>query len=137
MATRPTIEHLARAAGVSVATVDRVLNSRAPVRAKTAKQIHEAAIAIGYPTTNLIGQRIREELPEYRLGFLLLDTGSTFYAEFANELRLAVSGAPEFRGVFLLDRADPREPDRIAAKILRTCVARDGGRRGRARASSG
>jgi LacI family transcriptional regulator len=118
MATRPTIEHLARAAGVSVATVDRVLNSRAPVRAKTAKQIHEAAIAIGYPTTNLIGQRIREELPEYRLGFLLLDTGSTFYAEFANELRLAVSGAPEFRGVFLLDRADPREPDRIATKLL-------------------
>jgi LacI family transcriptional regulator len=118
MAARPTIEQLARAAGVSVATVDRVLNNRAPVRAKTAKQVHEAAIAIGFPTTNLIGQRIREELPEYRLGFLLLNTGSTFYAEFANELRLAVSGASDFRGIFVLDHADPKEPDRIAAKIV-------------------
>jgi LacI family transcriptional regulator len=118
MAARPTIELLAQAAGVSVATVDRVLNSRAPVRAKTAKQVHEAATAIGYPTTNLISQRIREELPEYRLGFLLLATGSTFYDEFAHELRLAVSSASDFRGVFLLDRADPREPERIAARIL-------------------
>ena len=57
MTARPTIEQLARAAGVSVATVDRVLNRRARVRAKTAKRVHEAAIAIGYPTTNLIGQR--------------------------------------------------------------------------------
>jgi LacI family transcriptional regulator len=118
VAARPTIEQLARAAGVSIATVDRVLNRRARVRAKTAKRVHEAAVAIGYPTTNLIGQRVREELPEYHLGFLLLDTGSTFYAEFENALRLAVSEAADFRGVFLLEHASPTEPGHIAEKIM-------------------
>jgi LacI family transcriptional regulator len=115
---RSTIEQLAQVAGVSVATVDRVLNRRARVRAKTAIRVHEAAIAIGYPTTNLIGQRVREELPEYRLGFLLLDTGSTFYAALGNALHLAVSQAADFRGVFLLEHASPTEPDRIAEKIM-------------------
>ena len=35
MARRPTIEDVAREAGVSVATVDRVLNNRARVREET------------------------------------------------------------------------------------------------------
>ncbi|MBV6637321.1 MAG: LacI family DNA-binding transcriptional regulator, partial [Mameliella sp.] len=35
MAKRPTITDLAREAGVSVATVDRVLNGRAKVREET------------------------------------------------------------------------------------------------------
>jgi len=117
MANRPTIEQLARAAGVSVATVDRVLNRRAHVRAKTAKRVHEAAIEIGYHASSLIGQRILEELPEYRLGFLLLDTGQSFYGEFARQLGQAVAEASDFRGVFILDHASPRAPEEIAAKV--------------------
>jgi LacI family transcriptional regulator len=114
---RPTIEKLAETAGVSVATVDRVLNRRAKVRTKTAKRVYEAAVAIGYPATSLIGHRVREELPDYRLGFLLLDTGSTFYAAFENELRRAVLEASDFRGKFVLDHASPSEPDQIAARL--------------------
>lgn len=114
---RPTIERLAERAGVSVATVDRVLNRRAKVRAKTAKRVYEAAVAIGYPATSLIGQRVRDELSEYRLGFLLLDTGSTFYATFEKELRRATVEASDFRGLVVLDHASPREPDQIAARL--------------------
>lgn len=117
MANRPTIEQLAEAAGVSVATVDRVLNKRAHVRARTAKRVHEAALEIGFHASGLIGQRIREELPEYRLGFLLLDTGQTFYGEFARQLELAVGEAADFRGVTVIDRASPRAPDEIAARL--------------------
>jgi LacI family transcriptional regulator len=117
MMARPTIEKLAEIAGVSVATVDRVLNRRAKVRTKTAKRVYEAAVAIGYPATSLIGQRVREELPEYRLGFLLLDTDSTFYATFERELHRAVMEASDFRGLFVLDHASPSEPDQIAARL--------------------
>ena len=56
MARRPTIRDLAEAAGVSVATVDRVLNGRHPVREETARQIlriqdawQEALAASGGP----------------------------------------------------------------------------------------
>ncbi|SDZ47366.1 LacI family transcriptional regulator, partial [Jannaschia faecimaris] len=43
MANRPTIADLARAAGVSTATVDRVLNGRLSVRAETARKVQDAA----------------------------------------------------------------------------------------------
>ena len=71
MAKRPRISDLAQASGVSVATVDRVLNSRLPVREETARRVYEAASAIGYHAASLIKQRMRQDLPEYRLGFLL------------------------------------------------------------------
>ena len=68
---RPTIADLARAAGVSVATLERAFNSRRPVREETARQVYEAASVIGYHATSLINQRMRQDPPEYRLGFLL------------------------------------------------------------------
>ncbi|TIO97114.1 MAG: LacI family transcriptional regulator, partial [Mesorhizobium sp.] len=48
MAKRPTITDLARVSGFSVATVDRVLNNRLPVREETARRVYEAATDIGY-----------------------------------------------------------------------------------------
>ena len=44
---RPTITDVAKAAGVSVATVDRVLNGRLPVREETSRRVFEAAEKIG------------------------------------------------------------------------------------------
>ncbi|RVA59678.1 LacI family DNA-binding transcriptional regulator, partial [Mesorhizobium sp. M7A.F.Ca.CA.004.09.1.2] len=67
MVKRPTISDLARISGVSVATVDRVLNNRLPVREETARRVYETATDIGYHAAGLIKQRMRQELPEYRL----------------------------------------------------------------------
>jgi LacI family transcriptional regulator len=117
MANRPTIEQVASRAGVSVATVDRVLNKRAAVRARTAKRVHEAALQIGYHASGLIAQRMREDLPQFRLGFLLLDTGAAFYDELARQLTLAVAEASDFRGVIQIDRANPQAPEEIVTKL--------------------
>ena len=48
MVKRPTIQDLADASGVSVATVDRVLNGRHRVREETARRVYSAAASIGY-----------------------------------------------------------------------------------------
>jgi LacI family transcriptional regulator len=117
MAKRPTIEQLAQAAGVSVATVDRILNKRAPVRRDTADRVYEAAAEIGFYATGLIGRRIREGLPEYRLGFLLLRTGQQFYGAFARELEKAVAGASGFRGVAMIDTVSSQAPAEVAGKL--------------------
>ena len=42
------VADIARAAGVSTATVDRVLNGRAGVRAATAQRVLKAAAALDY-----------------------------------------------------------------------------------------
>ena len=97
MANRPTIDQLAKASGVSVATVDRVLNKRLPVRNATATRVYEAANRIGFHAAGLIGQRLREELPKVRLGFLLLKSSQPFYKPFAQEMERAVAAVAQQR----------------------------------------
>lgn len=116
MAKRPTIEQLARESGVSVATVDRVLNRRLPVRAETASRVHEAAVRIGFHAAGLIGQRLRQEAAEHRFGVLLLGTGAPFYAQFARELE-AAAAAQSFRCHCLIDHVSPRDADDTVAKL--------------------
>ncbi|MFD1253814.1 LacI family DNA-binding transcriptional regulator [Devosia equisanguinis] len=48
MKRRATVHDVARAAGVSLATVDRVLNARPGVRAATAEKVEEAIARIGF-----------------------------------------------------------------------------------------
>ena len=96
MAKRPTIADLAKTSGVSVATIDRVLNGRLPVREETARRVYDAANAIGYHAAGLIKQRLQQDLPQYRLGFILQRPNQAFYQAFARELELAVNAATEF-----------------------------------------
>jgi LacI family transcriptional regulator len=76
MARRPNIPDLAQAAGVSVATVDRVLNARGMVREETKARVYAAAQAIGYHGAALIGARLAEDAPVLRLGVVLHKDGT-------------------------------------------------------------
>ena len=73
---KPTVHDIARVAGVSLATVDRVLNARAGVREVTVRRVQEAVSRLGYvrdlSAANLARQR------RYRFAFLLPDTPSQF-----------------------------------------------------------
>jgi len=117
MARRPTINDLAKASGVSVATVDRVLNGRLPVREATARRVQEAAEAIGYHATSLIRRRLERDLPQYRLGFLLQRPDQPFYQSFARELEAAAKGATTIRGTPQVDFLESQTPGEIAAKL--------------------
>lgn len=84
---RPTISDLAREAGVSVATVDRVLSGRLKVREETALKVHEAARRIGYHGANAIRSRILADLPAIHFGFILQKERHAFYRNFADEIQ--------------------------------------------------
>jgi LacI family transcriptional regulator len=86
---RPTIADLAAAAGVSVATVDRVLNRRHPVREATARRVLEAAQSLGYHATPLLRSRVQEQQKPWRMGFLLQRESSPFYQQLASHLETA------------------------------------------------
>jgi LacI family transcriptional regulator len=62
---------LAKLAGVSASTIDRVLNGRHPVREDTARRVLEAAEQIGFYATPLLRQRLKADVPRRRFGFLL------------------------------------------------------------------
>jgi LacI family transcriptional regulator len=116
MAKRPTINDLAGAAGVSVATVDRVLNRRLPVKDSTAFRVVEAAEKIGYHATGLLKRRLTE-LPARRLGFLLQKRGDLFYRALADGLAHATHEAPAIRGKAVMDFVDELVPQTIAKKL--------------------
>jgi len=123
---RPTIATVAQYAGLSVATVDRVLNARAPVTPATAEQVFQAAEKVGYFAARLIGQRIRERRPSYRFGILLLGTAQAFYGNVAAAITEAAqchAGANlsiQFEYVF------DRTPSAIVAQIEQLAVQCDG-----------
>ena len=115
MGKRATITDLAREAGVSVATVDRVLNRRLPVREDTALRVVAAAETIGYHATGLLKQRLTEVKP-CTLGFLL-QKRDDFYRSLANELLNATKSATFVRGKAVVEFMDELVPSFIAAKI--------------------
>ena len=84
MVKRPTLHDLAQAAGVSIATVDRVINRRLPVSDDTSQRVVQAAESIGYHATSLLKRRV-QEMPARRFGFLL-QKPDAFYRQLGAEL---------------------------------------------------
>jgi LacI family transcriptional regulator len=73
---RPTTKDLAQAAGVSLATVDRVLNDRSGVRKHTVARVNEAIEKLGF-TRNLAAASLARG-KDFRFLFLLPRRGDLF-----------------------------------------------------------
>ena len=116
MPKRPTIADLARESGVSVATVDRVLNRRLPVREDTAQRVAAAAERVGYHAMGLLQQRLRH-VPARHFGFLLQKRSDEFYRAFANDLVSATKTASFIRGRASVDFVDELVPSIIAQRL--------------------
>jgi LacI family transcriptional regulator len=115
MASRTTIHDVAREAGVSTATVDRVLNAREKVREDTARKVYEAARRVGYHAAPLIGQRMQADLPVLRLGVVLHKEKQAFYQTFKAELERAVANAVGLRASVQIEFSPSQTPADFAA----------------------
>ncbi|MFJ3487866.1 LacI family DNA-binding transcriptional regulator [Pseudomonas sp. NPDC090202] len=114
---RPTIATVAHYANLSVATVDRVLNARAPVNPETAEKVHQAAEAVGYFAARLISQRINEKKPAYHFGFLLLGTSQTFYKTLSDAIVEQARDSRTANIVCHVELIHDRTPQSIAGQI--------------------
>ncbi len=115
---RPTIADLARAAGVGVSTVDRVLNGRHAVRRPTAERVLRAAEAIGFHGTGAIRQRLSTDEPERTLGFILQESATPFYRHLGESLALATRRSASIRGRPVVDHFAEITPRAIAERLL-------------------
>lgn len=114
---RPTVVDLAEAAGVSVATIDRVLNGRKPVRHQTAQQVLDAAVRIGFYAEETIRARVENSKPVCTIGMLLQYPNSAFYQQLAHELRSAAAAFKPSKIKIELDFAEDLTPEHTAKKI--------------------
>lgn len=94
---RPTAKDLAEAAGVSLATVDRVLNDRPNVSPKAARLVNEAIERIGFVRNPAAVSLARSKV--YRFLFLLPDSGDLYLMELLRHVR-------ELKGVLRGDLTD-------------------------------
>ena len=81
---RPTARDLAIAAGVSLATVDRVLNDRPNVSKKAERQVNEAIERIGF-VRNLAAVNLARNTT-YRFRFVLPQAGDQYLKEIMREI---------------------------------------------------
>ena len=119
MARRPTINDVARQAGVSVATVDRVLNNRRPVRVDTARRVVAAAEATGYHAAGLLRRRAEDFAPAKSLGFLLQKESKPFYRQLATALEAATRAHGAIRGEPVIRFVDELSPSAIVDALGR------------------
>ncbi|MBI1417923.1 MAG: substrate-binding domain-containing protein [Limimaricola sp.] len=112
---RPTTKDLAREAGVSLATVDRVLNERPGVTAETVRRVNEAIDKLGF-VRNASAAILARRRP-YRFLFVLPRTGDQFLGEVIariSEANAAFASEMVVAEVVQIDTLDPH----LLAKYL-------------------
>ncbi|MDR7123730.1 LacI family DNA-binding transcriptional regulator [Pseudotabrizicola sp. 4114] len=92
---RPTVTDIAREAGVSLATVDRVLNARPGVRDKTIAAVTDAVARLGYVRDMAAANLARGR--SLRVAILLPDTESQFLQTLQDALQQAATLATSAR----------------------------------------
>lgn len=117
MAHRSTIADLAEASGVSVSTIDRILNGRHPVRKATGDKVLAAAEVMGFYATPALRQRLGVGQTVLRLGFLLQQSNRVFYRMIAKALEVAAAEAG--KGVdIVVEYLDDLSPEAVATRML-------------------
>ena len=119
MARRPGMAALAAAAGVSVATVDRLLNGRESVSVGTRTAVLEAALRIGHPAAGRLMAGGSTVVPTIRFGVLLHKQGQEFYQNMAQEFRTAVAQLPGVKAQLELEFAASQSPSEVAGLLRR------------------
>ncbi|WP_254429613.1 LacI family DNA-binding transcriptional regulator [Ruegeria atlantica] len=135
---KPTVNDIARVAGVSLATVDRVLNRRPGVRAVTVQKVQKAIDQLGYVRDTAAANLARNRV--YNFLFVLPDTDNEFVEaissqiaeqtrdQFIQRTRIAVKNVAPFEPqdiVNILDAVDSLDVDGVAVFGPETPSVRD------------
>ncbi|MDP2118706.1 MAG: LacI family DNA-binding transcriptional regulator [Hoeflea sp.] len=108
---RPTVHDIAAEAGVSLATVDRVLNGRPGVRRQTVERVEKAVHRLGYirdlTAANLARRRI------YPLVFIIPSGPNSFMRVLEAEIASAMQRSPIDRTSIRIETVPPFDPDAI------------------------
>jgi LacI family transcriptional regulator len=115
MPLRASLIDVAREAGVSPATVDRVLNGRAGVRARTAERVSEAAHRLGYRPDPAAARLARGRVA--RLAFVLQAGTNSFVGMLAQQIGALNVWLAEQRARAEVQTADVFSPEALAQHL--------------------
>jgi LacI family transcriptional regulator len=113
-----TITDLAKAAGISISTVDRILNKRGSVQRATAEHVLAVAQKIGFKGVPSLRQRLSDDAPVKTLGFVLNKRERHLYGSFAKALVEATNASTKIKGRAIVRHVDDMSPKSIADALL-------------------
>lgn len=135
---RPTTKDLAKAAGVSLATVDRVLNGRPGVRKKTVEAVNQAIARIGFERNQVAATLARQRA--YRFAFALPRSTGEFIGEIIDRIQefdkvgraemiettvIHIDDQDPYKAARTLGRLSPEDLDGVAIMASETPQIRD------------
>lgn len=135
---RPTVQDVARQAGVSLATVDRVLNQRPGVREKTIAKVEAAIAVLGY-VRDVSAANLAKRMA-YRFAFVIPGGTNSFMRGLEAEIEtvrqysaaerteISIYKVPPFDGPALaatLDGLDPERYSGVAVVATEATAVRD------------
>src|SRR5882724_2049364 len=115
MMAKITIQDVAQKAGVSVATIDRVLNRRPGVKARTIEKVESAIRELNYQPDRIAARLARGR--EYRFWFVLPNTAGEFMNRISDETEAAAKRMAAERVSIMVKRVDVFDGP-LLAKVL-------------------
>ena len=115
---RPTIPDLAHAAGVSVSTVNRVLNQPESVRQPTRERVMIAAEDIGFYGLGTIEHSVRKGRSVHKLGILLHQKARRFYRNLGDAIDVEGRRRTEETVQLTIEYLDDLSPERVAEQLI-------------------
>ncbi|SEL79738.1 transcriptional regulator, LacI family [Roseovarius azorensis] len=113
---KPTVHDIAKEAGVSLATVDRVLNARAGVRDKTIAKVQAAVARLGYVRDTYAANLAKKR--QYRFAFVLPEGPSQFVDTLAAAIEEAYASQVADRTLIEIIRVPLLDPHVIVRNLL-------------------
>lgn len=115
---RPTIPDLAQAAGVSVSTINRVLNQPESVRSPTRERVLAAAEDIGFYGLGTIENAVKSVQTTHRLGVLLQRGSRAFYRNLGDTIAAAVKDVEGCKIELTVEYLDDLTPEKVAKHMV-------------------
>jgi LacI family transcriptional regulator len=123
--SRVTVHDVADAAGVSLATVDRVLNNRKGVRAETVDRVRNAMTRLNYVRDQTAANLARGRT--YSFTFIVPTGGNSFMRQLEREIERATPAAAQERINISVVTVPPFEPEPLARTLDRLGLDRGDG----------
>ncbi len=122
---RATIHDVAKAANLSVSSVNRALHQPDTVRAETLQTILQAAESVGFYGIGSIRKSIHASRPKVRIGLLLLQRNRTLYQAFAAAYQRAASRVSGHEVLLQIEFLEELSPQNISDCLLRLAQKND------------
>lgn len=115
ISSKPTVNDVAKMAGVSLATVDRVLNERPGVRSVTIEKVLGAVTSLGYVRDAAAANLARKRF--YRFMFILPETSNEFVQALERDIAWLATCNTHQRTSFSCLKVAPFDPQALVSAL--------------------